>query len=368
MPVPPLRESAVELAKTVVIRLSVKEPPMPADCRTPFWIVGAISMSLAVSRGLASEPWVEYEGLEGPGKGKHVVLVSGDEEYRSEETLPALAKILAARHGFHCTVLFAIHPETDEIDPNYNANIPGLHVLDDADLLVLFTRFRKLPDEQMKHIVNYVESGRPIIGLRTATHAFANESGPFVDYSWTSKKWDGGFGRQVLGETWISHHGKHGSQSTRGLLAADRRDHPILRGIADGDIWGPTDVYGVRLPLPGDSQPLVYGQVLMGMKPDDEPVKGAVNDPMMPIAWIKSFETKEGKRARVFTTTMGASQDFQSEGLRRLLVNACYWAVGLEDAIPPTSNVEMVGEFKASPFRHGGFQRGVKPRDLAGSR
>src|SRR5439155_16227354 len=98
--------------------------------------------------------------------------------------------------------------------------------------------------------------------------------------------------------------------------------HPILRGIGSGDVWGPTDVYEVKLPLPGDSKPLVLGQVLEGMKPDDKPVEGKKNDPMMPVAWTKTYNGKDGKAGRVFTTTMGASQDLESEGLRRLLVNA----------------------------------------------
>src|ERR1700730_5076713 len=195
------------------------------------------------------------------------------------------------------------------------------------DLMVIFTRFRELPDEQMKHIVDYVESGRPIIGLRTATHAFAfRPDSTHARYSWDSKEWDGGFGRQVLGETWISHHGDHGKQSTRGMIAAENKEHPMVRGIKDGDIWGPTDVYGVRLPLPDGSQPLVLGQVLTGMKPSDKPMAGNPKHPMMPIAWIKTYTGTEGKPARVFTTTMGASQDLQNEGVRRLLVNACYWA------------------------------------------
>ena len=136
--------------------------------------------------------------------------------------------------------------------------------------MVIFTRFRNLPDEQMKHIVDYVESGKPVIGLRTATHAFNLEAGKTYAklHAGTSKDWDGGFGRQVLGETWVNHHGQHGKQSTRGIIAKGQEDHPILRGIKDGDIWGPTDVYGVRLPLPGDSKPLVLGQVLDGHEAD----------------------------------------------------------------------------------------------------
>jgi type 1 glutamine amidotransferase len=313
----------------------------------------------------AADPWVVYEGGDGPGKGKHIVLISGDEEYRSEEALPQLAKILSKRHGFKCTVLFAIDPKDGTINPNKNDNIPGLEALKTADLMVIFTRWRNLPDEQMKAIVDYVESGRPIVGMRTATHAFKLPGkSKYADYSY-EKAHGGGFGKKVLGETWVSHHGLHKSQSTRGVLAPGAEGHPILRGIQDGEIWGPTDVYGVHLPLPGDSKPLVLGQVLAGMKPTDGPVAGKQNNPMMPIAWTKTYTGKSGKPARVFATTMGASQDLQSEGLRRLLVNACYWAVGLEDKVPAKSNVDLVGEYKPRPFGSDGFQKGVKPADLA---
>jgi type 1 glutamine amidotransferase len=335
------------------------------------WLVLAALFALAAAQAPAADLWVTFEaasslGSNSPGKGKHIVLVSGDEEYRSEEALPQLAKILARHHGFTCTVLFAIDPADGTINPNTNDNIPGLENLKEADLLVLFTRFRNLPDAQMKHLVEYIESGRPIIGLRTATHAFIlSNNCSYGRYTWTSKAWEGGFGRQVLGETWVSHHGKHGSQSTRGIIAAGQQKHPILRGIKDGDIWGPTDVYGVRLPLPGDSQPLVLGQVLEGMKPNDKPVAGKQNDPMMPIAWVKSYKGQAGKTARVFTTTMGASQDLQSEGVRRLLVNACYWALGQEDRIAARSKVDLVGEYKARPFGFNGFHKGVKPADHA---
>ena len=314
---------------------------------------------------LAADPWVVFNGQAGPGKGKHIVLISGDEEYRSEESLPQLAKILALRHGFKCTVLFAVDRNDGTINPNQSDNIPGLEALKTADLLVLFTRFRDLPDEQMRQIVDYVESGHPVIGMRTATHAFAPKaSTTFSRYGWQSKDWDGGFGRQVLGETWISHHGQHGKQSTRGIVATDMQDHPILRGIKDGDIWGPTDVYGVRLPLPGDSRPLVLGQVLAGMQPSDIGVSGKQNDPMMPVAWVKSFTTASGKTARVFATTMGASQDLANEGVRRLLVNACYWALGMENTISAT-NVAIVGEFHPHPFGFGTFTKGVKPAEHA---
>jgi type 1 glutamine amidotransferase len=312
----------------------------------------------------AEDNWVVYPGGPGPGAGKHIVLVSGDEEYRSEEALPQLGKILSVHHGFRCTVLFAVDPKTGEINPNVSDNIPGLEALDDADLMIIATRFRNLPDDQMQHIVNYVQSGRPIMGMRTATHAF-NIPGDrkFARYSFNSSEWDGGFGRQVLGETWINHHGNHKHESTRGIIAKGMEENPIVRGCED--IWGPTDVYGVRLPLPADSQPLVLGEVLTGMSPEDGPVEGAKNDPMMPVAWIKTYKTAEGVTGRVFTTTMGAATDLKSEGLRRLLVNAAYWCLGLEDQIPERANVDIVGKYDPTPYGFDGYVRGVRPSDHA---
>ncbi|GIW88371.1 MAG: hypothetical protein KatS3mg108_2695 [Isosphaeraceae bacterium] len=329
------------------------------------WNVIVVGVAAVTGTTRGDEPWLSIPGGAGPGQGKKVVLVCGDEEYRSEEALPQLAKILAQRHGFDCTVLFPIDKTDGTINPEERSNIPGLEALRDADLLILFTRFRDLPDEQMMELVDYIESGRPILALRTSTHAFALESSPtYRRYSWNARDPEGGFGRQVLGETWVSHHGDHGRQSTRGRIAPGMGDHPLCRGIADGEIWGPTDVYGVRLPLPGDSQPILLGEVVQGMSPNDPPLPGPKNDPMMPIAWIRTYTGAAGKPARVFTTTMGASQDLESEGLRRLLVNATYWALGMEDQIPEKADVAIVGTYDPSPFRFGGHKRGIKPADL----
>jgi type 1 glutamine amidotransferase len=299
-------------------------------------------------------------GKNGPGKGKRIVLVSGDEEYRSEQALPQLARILSQRHGFDCTVLFAINPKDGTIDPNQSDNIPGLEALDSADLMILFTRFRNLPDTQMKHIVDYVESGRPVVAMRTATHAFdLKTSKTYQRYSWNSKEWDGGFGRQVLGETWIAHHGQHGVQSTRGIFVEGQEKHPILRGIRSGAIWVPTDVYKVRLPLPDGAQPLVLGEVLQGMNPSDAPVAGKQNDPMMPVAW-----TMAHAGVRIFTTTMGSSQDLLNESFRRLLVNASYWVMHMDNRISERSSVGLVGPYDPLQFKFGGAAKGVKPSDL----
>jgi type 1 glutamine amidotransferase len=346
-------------------------------------LVAGVLVSLTTVAA-AGEAWNVFSGGDGPGKGKQVVLVSGDEEYRSEEALTQLAKILAGRHGFHCTVLYAIDPESGEIAPNEQKNIPGLEALRDADLMVIATRFRNLPDGQMKEIDDYLKSGRPVIGMRTATHGFnmAKDS-PYAHYSFNyrgeKKEWTQGFGRLVLGETWINHHGRHKFESTRGIIAPGAESHPILRGIKDGDIWGPTDVYGVRLPLPGDSQPLVLGQVLSGMEPDSTPVaappeslkktinKVDKNDPMMPVAWVKSYSVDGGPSGRVFTTTMGASIDMESAGVRRLLVNACYWAAGLEESIGSHTDAAIVGDFEPTMY---GFRKektaGITPADFVG--
>ncbi len=335
--------------------------------RIPRLLASLALACLLAPQSFADDPWVVYKGESGPGAGKNIVLISGDEEYRSEEALPQLGKILARHHGFNCTVLFAVAPD-GTIDPNRQDNIPGLEALRKADLMIIATRFRNLPDDQMKEIVDYVESGRPVIGMRTATHAFSMKgSKAYSHYSFNSKaaNWDGGFGRQVLGETWISHHGHHNKEGTRGLIAPGMENHPILRGIKDGDIWGTTDVYGVRLPLPGDSKPLVLGQVIDDMTPNGKPVAGKKNDPMMPVAWIKTFTGKAGKPARIFTTTMGAAGDLAGAGTRRLLVNASYWAVGLEDKIPAESDVSTVGEFKPHHYGNDKFTKNVKPGDHA---
>ncbi len=308
--------------------------------------------------------WVVYGGKDGPGRSKHIVFVTGDEEYRSEEAMPMLARILAVRHGFKCTVLFALNPKDGTIDPNNQTNIVGLKALETADMMVIFTRFREPADDQMKYVVDFVNSGKPILGIRTATHAFAyerNKESPYVKYDWRYKEWPGGFGQQVLGETWISHHGVHGKESTRGVINEKLRQHPILEGV--DDIWGPTDVYTV-VHLPTDAQVLAYGQVLGGMKPTDKPVSGPKNNPMMPVIWIRNYTGETGKSSRIISSTIGAAVDLESEGLRRLFVNACYWGLRLEDRIPRRGNVEYVGEYKPSFFGFDKFKRETKPADF----
>jgi hypothetical protein len=319
---------------------------------------------LSFAAGLPAAESVTYEGTAGPGLGKQIVFITGDEEYRSEEGLPMLAKILAVRHGFKCTVLFSINPATGAIDPDCQTNEPGLEALDTADLCVMQLRFREWPDAQMKHFVDYLNAGKPIIGLRTSTHAFSyqrNKTSPYAKYDWNSPSWLGGFGRQVLGDTWISHHGDHGKESTRGVIDQSLKDHPILRGVSD--LWWPTDVYTVTH-LPPDAQVLVWGRVLSGMNPDDPPVAGEKNHPLMPLAWVRDYTGDSGKVSKIFATTAGAAVDLQNEGLRRLLVNACYWTLGMEAQAPAKADVDYLGDYNPSFFGFGKSKHGVKPDDL----
>jgi len=360
------------------------------------------------------EQSVTYRGKSGPGKGKHVVLISGDEEYRSEEALAQLGKILATQHGFKCTLLFPIDPGTGIVNPDNPGNIPGLKALKDADLMVIFIRFRNLPDEQMQQIDEYLKTGKPILGMRTSTHAFKLPSerkdwlhydyrynGPTNwvhydgHYSGPKTQWARGFGGLILGDTWFYHYGYHNNQSTRGLIANVARGLPITRGLKDGVIWGPTDVYAVRLPLPQDTIPIIMGQTInrkrqrddtdmfLGMRPTDDEVASTdhnptadrgkdrynPNDPMMPVTWIKSYQVPGGKKGKVFATTMGAATDLMSEGTRRMLVNGVYWCIGLEKKIPVEgTKVDLVEPFHPTPFRFQSDEywkkKAVKPSDF----
>ncbi len=309
-----------------------------------------------------------FEGKQGPGKGKHIVFLAGDEEYRSEEGLPQLAKILAERQGFKCTVCFSIN-KNGEIDPNTGNNEPGIEALDTADACVMLLRFRAWPEAQMKHFVDYYQAGKPFIALRTSTHAF-NFPGnsPYSKFTWNNKEWPGGFGRQVLGETWINHWGGHKSQATHPVIEPSQKDNPLLRGVSD--IFVTTDVYEAE--PQDDVKVLLRGQVLSGMKPTDAPATNTkkrkdgteqgINDPMMPIAWTREAKNESGKTNKVLCMTMGAASDLPNEDLRRLIVNGVFWECGLE--VPAKADVSLVGDFQPTFYGFNGGKKGVKPADL----
>jgi hypothetical protein len=345
----------------------------------------------------AATAQITYEGKEGPGKGKKVVLLAGDEEYRSEEVMPMLAKLLSERHGYTCTVVWSINPpgwsereikdfvkankdapapkpgdvdpEDGNIDPNESTNLPGMAALDDADACIMLWRFRAPDDASMKHFETYLKAGKPFIALRTSTHAFnfpGDSKSPYARYGWTSKEWPGGFGKNVLGETWVSHWGKHKSEATLGIIEGSAKDNPLLRGVTD--LFGETDVYEAH--PPGDAKILVRGQVLKGMTPDsgaaDYMKKGkdgevGINSPMQPVVWTRENKSDAGTTNKILCTTMGAATDMKHEAMRRLVVNAVYAYTGLE--VPEKANVDIVGEFAGSFYGFGGSVKGKKPAD-----
>lgn len=299
----------------------------------------------------------------GPGAGKHVVFLAGDEEYRSEEGLPMLAKILSQRHGFWSTVLLPVGSD-GIINPNDRAALPGAEALDRADLIVMLLRFRAYPEPIMKHLVAALERGVPIVALRTSTHAFQYpaKGSPYTQFNT--------FGPDVLGEGWVNHWGRHKQEATRGVIEPGAAGDPILRGVTD--VFGDTDVYEAYPRR--DSKVLLRGQVVKGMKQGDPPAQYMkkraidkqeqdINGPMMPVAWTRSHHNPSGSSNRVFCTTMGAATDLANEGLRRLIVNAVYWGLGLE--VPARADVDFVDPFKPTMYGFNGFRKGVKPADLA---
>src|ERR1043166_3013854 len=106
-----------------------------------------LTLAVAVSTANAQSTLVFTPPSSVAAKNKHVVLLSGDEEYRSEEALPMLAKILSQRHGFKCTVLFALDKD-GTINPTNTHSLPGAEALDSADAIIMLLRFREWPDDQ----------------------------------------------------------------------------------------------------------------------------------------------------------------------------------------------------------------------------
>jgi hypothetical protein len=299
---------------------------------------------------------VIFEGNEAVSKDKHIVFVASDHEYRGEETLPALARILAKHHGFKCTVLFGLD-ENGEIKAG-ESNIPGLEALESADGMVMFTRFQALPDEQMKHIDAYLNRGGPVMGLRTSTHGFkyGNQESAYSKYDFkaATEGYELGFGHQVLGQTWVGHYGRNHVQSTRITIIPEAAKHPILTGVSKIHVHAG----GYNAVPQDDWNILTMAQPLMSMEVDGKPDE---TKPPMASEWTREYAGADGKKGRVFTSLYGASEDILNDGYRRMLVNATYWMLGLEDKIVADSPIDFVGKYQPNTFRGGGYARGVKP-------
>ena len=336
---------------------------MKSLLRFLFHTLTAALLAPALITSAADGPSLHFAGKEGPGKGKKIVFMAGDEEYRSEESLPMLAKILSQKHGFDTTVLFSIDPEKGFIDPNQPSNIPGTEALADADLLIIALRFRDLPPAQTAPITAFLNAGKPVIGLRTSTHAFA---GKMADGGWTYGDWQkGGFGLKILGETWVAHHGAHKKEGARGIIDEANASHPVLRGVKD--VFAASDVYTVKN-LTGNETILMRGAVTETLDPASKPVAGAKNELLQALAWIREYTAPNGStKGQAFCTTAGAAVDLVSEDLRRLIINASYHLTGLE--VPEKADAALVDPFYPSFF---GFikdpaywpGRNLKPADF----
>ncbi|MDF1816814.1 MAG: hypothetical protein P1V20_31720 [Verrucomicrobiales bacterium] len=327
-----------------------------------------VTFLLAIcAQTLFADPLV-YEGTEGPGVGKHIVFIANDHEYRSEETCPALARILAKHQGFRCTVLFGID-ENGHIKPG-DVPVPGMEALKEADLLVFFTRFMNLPDAQVDLLVDYFERGGPVVGMRTSTHAFNKQEGKWakLNFTYDGDDYRGGLGEQIFGNTWHkergqSHYGSNHVMGSRITAAAGAADHPILTGV--GSIHAYSGAY--KSQPPADATALLDVQVLNTFEPGDD-----INSdkPLVSAGWSRDFYIAPGgtkKDARVVYTSLGASEDLLDEDARRFLVNSSLWAGGWEDKITADLDVSIVGTYHPSPYNGKAFYRtGLQPADLAG--
>lgn len=324
----------------------------------------ALLLSFGLAHAAGDEQWLTYAGGEGPGKGKKIVLIAADQEYRSEQSMPMMAKILSTHHGFDCIVLFAVN-EKGEVDPTMPVypekgkefkphHIPGLEQLASADLVIFFARLLTLSMAERELIVKYVDSGKPILALRTANHGFHAA----LPYKINGKNVN--WGNDVLGGSFMGHHGRYRADSTRGILVEEQKDHSILIGVSD--IWGDSDVYRTYkegASLPAGCTALVWGQPLLGRKHDDAP--NPKLEPL-PVAWFKNWQTSEGRITRVFQSTMGSGTDLKNAGLRRLIVNAAYWGMGMEASITPSRSVDIVGTYAPLESGFNYKELGVVPK------
>lgn len=319
----------------------------------------ALALASTVVFSCFAHAQLVYSGGEGMGKGKHIVFLASDHEYRSEETCPMLARILAKHHGFTCTVVFGVDGQGN-IEAG-SSHIPGIESLKDADLFFIFARFLSPKPEQMQSIIQYLERGGPVVGLRTSSHAFKmNLDHPCAKYSFDSKVagYEKGFGHQVLGNTWVGHYGQNHKQGTRIQLIPAQKEHPVLRGVGDGAFVHAGAYVGEAAP---DFTVLANSQPMVSMDPQ---AALDISKPPMPCTWTREYTSTSGKKGRVFHSTQGASEDILDERYRRMIVNGSLWALGMEDKIKADLDISFVGPYQPRTFSFNGCAKNVKPADL----
>jgi type 1 glutamine amidotransferase/nicotinamidase-related amidase len=236
-----------------------------------------------------------------------VVILIGEDEYKTWETLPAFAQNELEPRGLGVRIVQA--------DPQDKNLFPGLpDALKPADLLLVSVRRRTPPKTQLDAVRAHLDAGRPLVGIRTACHAFALAPRDRANLATRPElaEWPE-FDPAVFGGHYTGHHGA--DVITRITVAAGAADHPILTGIDPSKLVGHGSLYQVS-PLASTTTPLLFGTV-----PDH---------PAEPVAWTHAYGPK---RARVFYTSLGHPDDFADPQFRRLLLNAILW--GLDQRIPP---------------------------------
>ena len=328
---------------------------------TRLFILMTAGIMMMQSNANAGET-VVYEGDAGPGKGKHIVFIASDHEYRGEETCPAIARILAKRYGFKCTVLFG---QQDGFIKPGSSKIPGIEAIDDADMLFLFLRFVAPEDAWMAKFEAYLERGGPVLGLRTTTHGFNGIKGKYAKYNYKgSDDYVGGFGRQVLGETWnpklgAGHYGSNHKFATAMHTVPEQAGHPVMTGVKD--MHAMAGAYSA-VPMP-NSVILANNQVLTSMEVGADPLP---NKPPQPAAWVRTYTSTSGKEGRVFCSTQGASEDILSEGVRRMIVNATLWCMSMESEIKADADMSFVGPYNPTTFNFKPSIKDAKVSDIEG--
>ncbi|MEM9928569.1 MAG: ThuA domain-containing protein [Bacteroidota bacterium] len=316
-------------------------------------LIYSLSICLALFLCACTSTSAPADSPEKDKKVPHIVFVTGDEEYRSEESMPMLASLVERELGATTSVLFALD-SNGYVNPNVNDNIPGLEVLETADMMVLFTRWRALPYAQAKYILDFAESGKPMVGFRTTTHAFLYKDDSLRQH--LNNEWP----TAVFGQQWITHHGHFddGHDPLTKVDMASEESHPILHGVAPFDAYSWLyHVDGGEWKINPKTEILLLGNSLRSKhleagKEDQYPIQN-------PVAWTNDY-----KGARVFFTTLGHPYDWRSASMRKLALNGIAWA--LEHNIPADGYTPtLVGKYAPNNSGFGEkFKQGLKPADF----
>jgi type 1 glutamine amidotransferase/nicotinamidase-related amidase len=234
---------------------------------------------------------------------KRVVMLIGDDEYKTEVTLPAFAETELKPIGIDVTIIHA-----DAKDKN---NFPGMaEAVKNADVVLVSVRRRTPPKEQLDALKAHVAAGKPIVGIRTASHAWSVRDPKTVEAleKMGLATWDK-FDADVLGGHYTGHHGNTIKSTV--APAENAAANPILSGVTVSELIGNGSLYRVS-PIATSASPILIGTI-----PDQQPE---------PVAWTN---ISGDKKSRVFYTSLGHAQDFENASFRKLLQNGVLWSLGV---------------------------------------